>query len=115
MKLPDGVYDVLKWLACIALDAIGEFYASMADIWGWPYGEQVYHTFVRVSILIGILIGVSTAEYRKSLLEASNMNATNSFFVNSDNDEDDESVAQYYEQQMNDIEGVDEFEYFESK
>lgn len=73
MKLPDKVYDVLKWLACIALDAVGEFYASMADIWGWPYGEQVYHTFVRASILIGILIGVSTAQYNKELAAKSHI------------------------------------------
>ena len=65
MKLPDNVYEILKWVSCIALDAVGLLYKSLADIWGLPYGEPVYDTCVAVSVCIGVLIGVSTYNYRK--------------------------------------------------
>ena len=65
MILPDKVYDVLKWIALIALDAIGVCYKTLALIWGWPYGEEVLSTCAALSVLIGALIGVSTAQYYK--------------------------------------------------
>lgn len=65
MKIPDKVYDVLKWIALIALDAIGVFYSTIADIWGLPFGEPVLKTCAALSLLVGALIGVSTAQYYK--------------------------------------------------
>lgn len=64
--LPNKVYDVLKWLSLIALDAFGLFYKTIANIWSLPYGDAVYNTFVALSVLIGALIGVSTVAYNKS-------------------------------------------------
>ena len=63
--LPDNVYEVLKWLSCIALDAFGMLYKTLAEIWSLPYGQQIYDTAVAVSVCIGVLIGVSTYYYRK--------------------------------------------------
>ena len=57
------VYDVLKWLSLVALDAIGMFYEKMSTIWGLPYGDQIKDTCIALSILIGVLIGVSGAKY----------------------------------------------------
>jgi hypothetical protein len=34
--IPDKVYDVLKWVALVALNAIGIFYATFAAVWGLP-------------------------------------------------------------------------------
>ena len=65
MKLPDKVYDVLKWVALIALNAFGFCYRTLATIWGWPLGEAVQETCAAVSVLIGALIGISTAQYYK--------------------------------------------------
>ena len=65
MKLPDKVYDVLKWVALIALDAIGVCYKTLAAVWGWPFGEQVLETCTALSLCIGALIGISTAQYYK--------------------------------------------------
>jgi len=65
MKLNDTVYEILKWLSCIALDAVGLLYKTLADIWNLPYGEPVYDTCVAISVCIGVLIGVSTYNYRK--------------------------------------------------
>lgn len=59
------VYDVLKWLALVALDAIGLFYQTVAGIWGLPYGDEVFKTCVAASVLLGTLIGVSGARYKR--------------------------------------------------
>lgn len=66
MKLKDKTYDVLKWIALIALPTIAAFYSGLAIIWGFPYGEEIVGTITLVEALIGGLIGVSTASYKKS-------------------------------------------------
>ena len=57
------VYDVLKYLALIVFDAVGFAYSELADVWGLPYGVQIYKTCTIVSILIGTLIGISSHKY----------------------------------------------------
>ena len=64
-RLKDSWYDVLKWIALIALDAVGLCYKTLAAIWGWPFGDEVMQTCMALSVLIGTLIGVSTAQYYK--------------------------------------------------
>lgn len=66
MKMSNKVYDVLKWLALVAFDAVGYFYQEIADVWALPYGDEVLKTCVAISILIGALIGISSAQYKKN-------------------------------------------------
>jgi hypothetical protein len=66
MKMSNKVYDVLKWFALVAFDAVGYFYQEIADVWSLPYGDEVLKTCVAISILIGALIGVSSAKYNKN-------------------------------------------------
>ena len=63
--LNDKVYKALKWIALIALDAIGVAYQSLADVWALPYGKEVMKTCSIISVLIGALIGISTYNYNK--------------------------------------------------
>ncbi len=65
MKLPDKVYDILKWIALIALPACATFYAALAKIWGMPYELEIPATIMAVDTFIGVLIGVSTYNYNK--------------------------------------------------
>ena len=65
MKLSDKTYDFLKWVALIALDAIGVFYKTIAYIWHLPYGNEILATCAAASLLIGTMIGISTAQYNK--------------------------------------------------
>lgn len=65
MKLSDKTYNVLKWIALIALPAIGTFYYALAGIWGIPYGEEIVGTIVAIETLLGALLGVSTLQYNK--------------------------------------------------
>ena len=66
MKMSNKVYDVLKWIALIALDAVGLFYSTISGIWGLPFGDEVLATCAALSLFIGALIGVSSANYKKS-------------------------------------------------
>lgn len=61
--LSNKAYDVLKYIALIALPALGTLYFTLAGIWGFPYGEQIVGTITAVDLFIGALIGISTAKY----------------------------------------------------
>lgn len=70
--LNNKIYDTLKWLALVALDAVGVFYRTLCLIWGFPYGDEVLATCSAVSVLIGALIGVSGVIYQNKKEEAQN-------------------------------------------
>lgn len=65
--MSNKLYDVLKWIALVALDAVGLFYSTIATIWGLPYGDQVLETCVALSVLLGALVGVSSAQHSKKV------------------------------------------------
>ena len=65
MKLNNKIYDVLKWVTLICLPALGTAYVALAGVWGFPYAEEVSKTAMAVCTLLGALLGISTAEYRK--------------------------------------------------
>lgn len=64
-ELNNKVYDVLKWLALIALPALAVLYSGLSGVWGWPYAQEVSTTINAVIAFIGTLIGVSTAAYNR--------------------------------------------------
>lgn len=57
--LPDAAYDVLKWVALVALPAVGWGYGQLAQIWALPLGGEVTATCSLAALVIGVLIGVS--------------------------------------------------------
>lgn len=63
--MSNKMYDVLKWIALVALDAVGVFYKTIGGIWGLPFGDEVLATCAALSLLLGALIGVSSAQYNK--------------------------------------------------
>lgn len=58
-KLPNSIYDILKWAGLIACPALATFYGVVAPLWGWPAPEAVVTTINAVGVLIGALIGYS--------------------------------------------------------
>lgn len=66
MKLSDKMYDVLKWIAQYLLPAAGTLYFALAGIWGLPYGEQVVGTITAVDTFLGVLLGISSVQYKKN-------------------------------------------------
>lgn len=65
MKLSNKMYDILKWIAQIALPALATLYAALAGIWGFPYGEEIVGTISAVDIFLGALLQISSAQYAK--------------------------------------------------
>lgn len=65
MKLSDKWYQILKYIAQIALPALGAFYFAISQIWGLPYGEQIVGTIAALDTLLGVLLGISTYNYYK--------------------------------------------------
>lgn len=57
--LPDGAYDVLKWLGLIACPAVATFVGVVGPVWGMPAVDAVVTTINATGLLIGALIGVS--------------------------------------------------------
>ena len=66
MLLTDKIYKVLKWIAQFLLPGLGTLYFALAGIWGLPYGEQVIGTVVAVDTFLGVILGISTAQYNKA-------------------------------------------------
>lgn len=65
MKLPDKLYDILKWVTMIVLPALATAYVGLASIWGWPFADEVAKTTAVICTLLGALLGISTAQYNK--------------------------------------------------
>lgn len=60
--LPDRVYDILKWIALIALPAISVFVLTMGTDLTENY-EVIAKFISAIAVLLGSLIGVSTVQY----------------------------------------------------
>lgn len=67
MKISNKTYDVLKWVAQYLLPASGTLYFALGGIWGFPYGEEVVGTITAVDAFLGVLLGISTAQYNKTV------------------------------------------------
>ena len=64
--LSNKTYDILKWIAQILLPAIGTLYFAIANIWGFPYAEQIVGTITAIDAFLGVLLGISTDAYNKA-------------------------------------------------
>ena len=65
--LNDKAYEILKWLAILALPAVADFIKFLFPTWGIPYGDPIAETIRQVALLLGILIGISTVQYNKGI------------------------------------------------
>lgn len=59
-------YDILKWVAIVALPAISTFIVCISKIWGWAdLGSSIAETITCVALLLGSLLGISSHLYNK--------------------------------------------------
>ena len=65
MKLPNKLYDWLKWFCLVVIPALATAYVGLSAVWGFPYADEVARTACVACTLLGALLGISTAEYRK--------------------------------------------------
>lgn len=64
-KFSNKIYDALKWIALYLLPALGTLYFALSGIWGLPYGEQIVGTITAADTFLGVLLGISSATYKK--------------------------------------------------
>lgn len=64
--MSNKVYDILKWIAAIVLPALGTLYFALANIWGFPYGEEIVGTITAIDTFLGVILGISTVKYNKN-------------------------------------------------
>lgn len=63
MKFTNGTYDILKWIALVALPAVQVFWLTIGKIWSIDYTIEIGATIGAVALLLGTLLGVSTSNY----------------------------------------------------
>ena len=62
-SMSNKTYDTLKWIAQILIPALSALYFGLASIWGFPYGEQVVGTMAVIDTFLGVILGISSANY----------------------------------------------------
>lgn len=70
MKMSNKVYDILKYIAQIILPALATLYFALAEIWKFPYQNEIVGTISAVDLFLGALLGISTMQYNKDKLES---------------------------------------------
>ena len=63
MKFDNRTYDILKYVALIALPAIQVFWLTIGKIWNIGYTVEIGATIGAVALLLGTLLGVSTKNW----------------------------------------------------
>lgn len=56
-------YDILKWVALVALPATSALYLTLAALWNLPNPTEVAGTIAAIDTFLGVLLGVSSAKY----------------------------------------------------
>lgn len=67
MKLSNHTYDILKWIAQYLLPGAATLWLTLARIWSLPYVEEIAGTIVALDTFIGVLLGISAAQYKKEI------------------------------------------------
>ena len=69
MILNNKVYDVLKWIQRLFIPAFATLYLALGGIWEGivylPYPEQVAATLMAIDTFLGVILGISAANYSK--------------------------------------------------
>lgn len=66
-KMENSTYDAWKWVAQVLLPALGALYFALAQIWPLPLAEQIVGTITAVDAFLGIILGISSANYHAEI------------------------------------------------
>ena len=61
--MSNRTYDILKYIAQIALPAITALWLSLSKIWGLPFGEEIGATLAAIDLCLGALLKISSNNY----------------------------------------------------
>lgn len=66
MKLPDGLYNILKWILMIVVPAFITLFSFLAQAWQWNIPvEAITGTIAAIATFVGVCVGISTHNYYK--------------------------------------------------
>lgn len=69
MKLPQKLYEVLRWMNWIVLPALATFISILNTAWSWNLPiEPILTTFGAVETFIGAVLGISKINNDKESL-----------------------------------------------
>lgn len=67
MRLKDGTYDRIKWIALAFIPALEVLILTVGKIWGLPYYDNIGATVAAVGVFLAAIIGVSSKTYYEEL------------------------------------------------
>lgn len=66
MKLNETAYDILKWIGRIVLPSLAVLYATLGNIWGLPFTDEIPTTITAIDVFLNALLGISSENYYKN-------------------------------------------------
>ena len=63
--MSNKTYDVLKYITMIVLPAIATLYFALAQVWDFPYSEEIVATITAITTFLGTLLQISKSKYDK--------------------------------------------------
>ena len=63
--MSNKTYDTLKKIAMYVLPAIATFVITVFKIWNIPYGDEIGATITAIDTALGVILGISSANYSK--------------------------------------------------
>ena len=65
IKMSNKTYDILKWIALTGLPAVTTFYGVVGATCGITHTQEVLTIAVAFDTMLGTMLGISSAQYRK--------------------------------------------------
>lgn len=63
MKFTNKTYDILKWIAQVALPALTTFYGVVGATLDIPYTQETLTIAIAFDTMLGALLGISAKKY----------------------------------------------------
>lgn len=79
MRLKDGTYDKIKWIALAFIPALEVLILTVGKIWGLPYYDNIGATVAAVGVFLAAVIGVSSRNYYEDLAQPTDENLMNEY------------------------------------
>lgn len=67
MVLNNKVYDILKFFGRTVIPALAVLYASLGEIWGLPFVDQVPTSLMAIDLFLNTLLGIASENYANQI------------------------------------------------
>ncbi len=65
--MSNRTFDTLKYIAQVILPGLGTLYFALAQIWNFPYGEEIVGTITAIDTFMGVVLKISSDNYYDSM------------------------------------------------